>query len=349
MRQAAPDLKAVPEPAVPSWKDVVGGKAGKGSAGSGATPRFTTQAVAGPRFSLAADGDADGLDDGFEGAVADAFTPVYHVSANERPLTGFARFADAPTQSVVAVRSNPPVPPTSHFRVVPLGFATNGAGQQVSVLRLDYLTLWNWDDGLDITTACRADLIFVGGFIGFNASLLLEGLQAHAIDNERSAALVAAPVPAPGVFNTDPAAYSAYSYYTAGHEGTFTDTSAYFVPSQPVPAGGHINLALSRAKHATYTFNPDFLPLLPGSLISFAYATVDLLWISGQIQDPLLYLALLALLDGVFFACFVEHFTEMGGFIADPRINVGEPGRPINGSSFIADGRLAPKLTVPLW
>jgi hypothetical protein len=137
--------------------------------------------------------------------------------------------------------------------------------------------------------------------------------------------------------------------YTAGHEGTFTDTSAYFVPSQPVPAGPHINLALSRAKHATYTFNPDFYPLLPTWFIGSVYSTIDFLWISQVIKDPWLYLALLALADGVFFLCFVEHFTDMGAWFADPRINVGEPGRPINGSSFIADPDLAPKLTVPLW
>jgi hypothetical protein len=88
--------------------------------------------------------------------------------------------------------------------------------------------------------------------------------------------------------------------------------------------------------------------LIPAWLINLSYATVQYLWDTGQI-DWWTYLALLALLDGVFFACFVEHFTEMGGYFADPRINVGEPGRPINGSSFIADPRLAPKLTVPLW
>lgn len=341
----SPSAAATPAP----WRDVIAGKAGRSTAKTGQTPRFTGRPPTVARNLAAADGDTDGLDDGFEDAVADAFTPVYHVSAGEQQFTGYARYADAPTQSVVSVRSNPPVPPISHVRVVPLGFATDAAGQQLGVLRLDYLALWNQDDGLDITGACRADLIFAGGFFGFNASLILEGLQAHAIDNERSAALVAAPVPAPGVLNTDPAAYSAYSYYTAGHEGTFTDTSAYFVPSQPVPAGAHINLAHSRAKHATYTFNPDFYPLIPAALISFAYTTLDLLWITQVITDPYLYLALLALLDGLFFACFVEHFTEMGGWFADPRINVGEPGRPLNGSSFIADPRLAPKLTVPLW
>jgi hypothetical protein len=346
-RPLAPDGPTAAGESVP-WQDLIGGKVDRSTSGPAVTPRFTERAPTTPRNGINADGDTDGLDDGFESAVADAFTPVYHVSANEHPFTGFARFADAPTQAVVELRSNPPVPPISHFRVQPLGFGTTNTGQQVSVLRVDYLTLWNWDDGLDITSACRADLIFVGGFIGFNASMILEGLQAHEIDNERSAALLAAPVPAPGVFNTDPWAYSAYSYYTAGHEGTFTDTSAYFDPSQPVPAGWHINLAHSRAKHATYTFNPDFYPLIPAWLINLSYATVQYLYDTYQI-DWWYYLALLALLDGVFFLCFVEHFTEMGGYFADPRINVGEPGRPINGSSFIADGRLAPKLTVPLW
>jgi hypothetical protein len=343
-----------PKPADPwqSWSDIVAGKAGRANPHTDAAARFTKRAPVAARDDVGlmdSDGDADGLDDGFEDAVADAFTPVYHVSYGEYPWTGFARFADAPDQVTVSVRSNPPVPPISHFRVQPLGFGTDGNGQQVSVLRLDYLTLWNEDDGLVIGGGCIADLYFLAGWVGFSAGLILDGLQAHEFDNERSAALVAAPVSEPWVFNQDPGAYSAYSYYTAGHEGTFTDTSSYLFPGQPVPAGLHINLGLSLSKHATYTFNPDYLPLLPGWFQAFVYSTIDFLWFSGIIEEEWLYWALLGIADSLFYSCFVEHFFDMGGWFADPRVNVGEPGHPINGSSFIADPDLAPKLTVPLW
>ncbi|HET8662480.1 MAG TPA: hypothetical protein VFM55_26315 [Micromonosporaceae bacterium] len=239
-----------------SWSDIVAGKA-KGASPHGADARFTQRAPAAVDggVGVTADGDADGLDDGFEDCVADAFTPVYHVSNGEYPWTGFARFADAPNQVTVSVRSNPPVPPISHFRVQPLGFGYDGSGQQVSVLRLDYLTLWNWDDGLVISGACIADLYFLAGWVGFSAGLILDGLQAHEFDNERSAVLVAAPVAEPWVFNQNPGAYSAYSFYTAGHEVTFTDTSAYYFPSQPVPAGSHIN-------GSSFIADPDLAPKL---------------------------------------------------------------------------------------
>jgi hypothetical protein len=335
---------AVPSPAevAPAWQDVVAGAV----APTGETLRYSSRPVAPVAGTAQFDADADGLDDGFESAVADAFTPGYFPSAGELGGVGFARFADEPNQRTVQVL--PPTQPISHYRVQPLGFGTVN-GQQVSVLRLDYLTLWNFDTGLDITSFCRADLSLLLGLVGLGVSLVLEGQEAHEFDNERSAALVAAPVPAPGAFNTNPAAYSAYSYYTAGHEGSnWTDTSRYVVPSQPVPAGNHLLLALSRSKHATYPFNPDFYPLLRPDLIAAVYAAIDFLFISGQI-DELTYLILLGIADSVFFACVVEHFTDQGGFFAGTRINVGEPGRPINGSSFIADLDLAPKLTVPLW
>lgn len=344
---------AQPKPADPwqAWADVVSGAKRQSDRQATATARFTQRplAKAGAGARVNADGDGDGLDDGFEDAVADAFTPVYHVSNAELSGTGFARFADNPNQITVSVRSNPPVPPISHFRVQPLGFGTDASGQQVSVARVDYLTLWNRDDGLVVGGGCIADLYFLAGWVGFSAAAILDGLQGHEFDNERSAALIAAPVPQPGVFNQDAGAYSAYSYYTAGHEGTFTDTSAYHSPSPPVPAGLHINLGLSLSKHATYTFNPDLLPLLPGWFQASVYSTIDFLWFAGVITDYWLYLALLGIADGLFFACFVEHFVEMGGWFADPRINVGEPGSPLNGSGFIADPDLAPKLTVPLW
>jgi hypothetical protein len=77
--------------------------------------------------------------------VADVFTPVYHVSAGENAGTGFATFFDAVPQNVAQVFGS--VPPINYFRVQPLGFGTDSAGAPVGVLRIDYLTLWNRDDG----------------------------------------------------------------------------------------------------------------------------------------------------------------------------------------------------------
>src|SRR2546429_3368593 len=109
------------------------------------------------------------------------------------------------------VQVSGPVPPISYFRVLPLGFATDVNGTPVGVLRLDYLTLWNRDDGLKLGGIC-------GTAVGLVDDLLRTDLRLprHDLDNERSAILGAAPVPAPGVVNADPHAYAAYSFYTAG-------------------------------------------------------------------------------------------------------------------------------------
>jgi hypothetical protein len=342
---------AMPEPSKAdpwqAWPEIVAGKAPQPSAVSAQfTQRPPAKTSADPGLNW--DGDSDGLDDGFEGALADAFTPVYHVSWGEQPWTGFAMFADQPNLQTVWARTNPPVPPVSHYRVQPLGFGTNGAGQQVGVLRVDYLTLWNWDDGLDVSSACIADLAFLGGWVGFSAGLILDGLQWHEFDPERSAALLVGPVAEPWVFNQDPNAYAAYSYYTAAHEGTFTDQSMYLWPS-PVPAHNHLNVALSRQKHATYPFNPHYLPLIHGDFQGWVYSTIDFLWFAGIITDEWLYWALLGIADSLFYGCFVERFYEQGGWFSAERINVGEPGRPINGSSWIADGRIAEKLVPYIW
>jgi len=333
-----------------AWPEIVAGKAQPQSA---LTARFTSRPPAKTALNgdarLNWDGDSDGLDDGFEGSVADAFTPVYHVSWGEQPWTGFGMFADQPSLYTVWARTNPPVPPVSHYRVQPLGFGTNGAGQQVGVLRVDYLTLWNWDDGLDVSGACIADLAFLGGWVGFSAGLILDGLQWHEFDPERSAALLVGPVAEPWVYNQDPGAYAAYSYYTAAHERTFTDHSMYLWPGSPVPAWNHLNVALSRQKHATYPFNPHYLPLIHGDFQGWVYSTIDFLWFAGIITDEWLYWALLGIADSLFYGCFVERFYEQGGWFSAERINVGEPGRPINGSSWIADGRIAEKLEPYIW
>lgn len=285
--------------------------------------------------------DGDTLDDAFEAALADAFTPYYHVSAGEASGTGFARFGDYVPQTVT--QNLPAVPPVSHYRVKPLGQSSIG-GVPHSFVQVDYLTLWNRDDGLAVGGFCSASLSVLFGLIGLGTSLALDGAAAHALDNERSAVLVAAPLASAG----NAGAYKSYDYYLAAHESTFFDHSIYLAPSQPMPAGSHVQLGLSRSKHATYEFNPDYFPLMPNWVIWTTYFTLDDLYWNCWI-DYDTYLFYLYLADTVFFGCFVEHFSEQGGAYAGQRINVGEPGQPINGSSFIQTSQLYQKLTTPLW
>lgn len=336
--------RITPRPAAPTVAQVLSGTAAKVTAGA---PRFTTDKLGLPTSrspGVLSDLDNDGLDQEFEAGVADAFTPNYHVSYGEEAGTGFATFYDWVPQTVAQVFG--PVPPISYFRVKPVGFGTDGAGTPVGILRLDYLTLWNRDDGFDLFGVCGAAVDLVESLIGID---FLTG--GHPLDNERSAALVAAPVPEPGVYNTDPGSYQLYSYYTAAHEGMFGgDNSTYYSFNPPVPAYNHIELGLSRSKHATYTFNPDLHPVIWPEIMSLTYFTIDSLYFSGVIDD-LTYLAFLYLADEAFFACLVEHFSEQGGFYAQTRIDVGEPGQPINGSGFIQDtqSQINQKLTVSLW
>jgi hypothetical protein len=299
-----------------------------------------------PHPLVAGDGDGDGLPDGFEQGLADAFTPFYHVSAGEAPGTGFATFEqNVPSEVVQSVSG--PVPPISYFAVAPLGVVAGAGGQPMEAVRIDYFTLWNRDDGLQIDDTCNVGLGVTLGLVGIGVGAVLDGASSHALDNERSAALVAAPLGPDGSVDLNPGDYSAYSYYTAAHEGTFLDHSAFLNPSSPVAAGNHLNLALSLSKHSTYTFNPDGMPLIPPDVISAVYATIFALADDGTIdpdtEDLYLFLA-----DTVFFSCIIEHFGEQGGTFAQTRINVGEPGSPLNGSAFIADPELAPKFA-PLW
>ena len=274
------------------------------------------------------DADGDQLMDHFEDRVADAFTPYYHISAYETDQ--FVTFNNSVPQTVMQRYGQTPI---SHYRVQPLGFGYNDWGQLVSVLRIDYLTLWDHDSGLVTGGACNA-------FPGLNA---LEELQAHNIDNERSATLVAAPVYG-YYYNQDPMAYSAYSYFTTAHENTFTDKTRYYdFPDNPVPAGWHINLAASLYKHGTYAFNPDYLSLLPDYVIYSVIASIDFACYWGAWGNnvfgwqDLACLAAIYYAYGAFYGCAVERFIDQGGRFADRRINVGEPYSPINGSSFIQD------------
>jgi hypothetical protein len=287
------------------------------------------------------DADADGLPESFENALGDSFTPFYHVSAYEPD--NFATFANSDTQIVEQVLGKTPF---SYFRVQPLGFAYNYWGQLVSVLRIDYLTLWNHDSGL-----------VTGGYCSIFPPLNgLAGVVAHDFDNERSAVLVAAPVGG-YTYNLNPSAYSAYSYYTAAHEGEPNDKSRYAdFPTNPIPAGNHIHLALSMSKHGTYTFNPDYISLVPDYIIAGIVAGVSYTCYRSTFDyqfgaNDVACLLAMYYAYGAIYECAVERFYDQGGQYAQGRVNVGEPGNPINGANFIRDNThgLNSKLVNPVF
>lgn len=294
------------------------------------------------------DADGDGLKDLFEDQVADAFTPFYFISSGEKAGTGFATFQNSVPQTVAQV-FDPYVPPSpiSYFRVKPLGIRMGASGIQYGYLQVDYLTLWNRDDGLGISVDCVFAMDSLGALIGFNGDQIVASLGAHALDNERSAVLLAAPI-VNGTYNTNLSDYRAYDFFTASHEGTISDKSRYVAPSQPVSPGSHVMLALARSKHGTYTFNPNGLPLTPGYIIAATYATIDELYYYGYIGYTK-YLIYLNIADRAFFSCFVERFQSRGGRYAEERINVGEVTRPLNNSTFIQDTQLSSKLNKLLW
>jgi hypothetical protein len=337
-----------PRAAAPTVAQALSGKATPATRAGVSMPTFTTEAVGRKTTQapgvLFSDPDGDGLDQAFEAATADVFTPYYHISAGEHSGTGFATFYNSVPQTVAQVFA--PVPPISYFRVQPLGFDTDATGAPVGVLRIDYLTLWNRDDGFETFGVCGAAIGLVESLTGID---FVTG--GHALDNERSAALVAAPVSPSGGYNENPGSYRLYSYYTAAHEGTFGgDNSTYYFFNPPVAANNHIQLGMSRSKHGTYTFNPDWYPVIWPEIMSLTYFTIDSLYYSYAI-DYDTYLIFLYLADEAFFACFVEHFSEQGGTYAQTRIDVGEPDHVINGAGFIQDTQsgIREKFTVPLW
>src|SRR5207253_6430862 len=102
-----------------------------------------------------------------------------------------------------------------------------------------------------------------------------------------------------------------------------------------VSAPYHFEMALSRSKHATYAFNPDYMPLTPWWIIVTVYDELYQEYFEGHIPWWWFYAAL-AIADDVFFSCIVERFTDQGGQPAIVRTDVGELGAPINSLSFIA-------------
>ena len=286
------------------------------------------------------DGDQDGLPDNFENSLANSFTPEYHISYNEPDSN--ATMQDFVPQTLKRTFGQNPV---SHFRVTPVTITVNPHnGQLESYLRIDYLTLWDHDSGLAGGLGCAFGLV-----------PFVEGLQNHPLDNERSALLVSAPAPN-GVFNTDPNAYRSLSIFTAAHEGTFGDQSMYHdYPTTPIAAGYHVPLWLALSKHSTYTFDPDFWPILQFELqiIIITIITVVFGYFCNNWNDPFWDEFGMLLSCEVFwvfafyeaftiiYTCAVERFNSggTGGLVslASTRINVGEPAHPINGSTFIQD------------
>jgi hypothetical protein len=302
------------------------------------------------------DGDQDGLPDNFENSLANAFTPEYHISYGEPD--SYATMQDFVPQTLKRAFGANPV---SHFRVTPVAITVNPHnGQLESYLRIDYLTLWDHDSGL------------VGGLgCAFGLAPFLEGLESHPLDDERSALLVSAPAPN-GIFNTDPNAYHSLSVYTAAHEGTFGDQSMYHdYPTTPIGAGYHVPLWESLQKHSTYTFDPDFWPILQFELqfIIITVITVIFGYFCNNWNDPFWDdFGVLLTCEAfwvfayyeaftIIYTCAVERFNSggTGGMVslASTRINVGETTHPINGSAFIQDNaeaafHLRDKLENPL-
>jgi hypothetical protein len=289
-----------------------------------------------------ADADQDGFAQDFEDNLANLFTPVYFVSGDEP--NSFARFGDfVPQVPIQGLGPNP----ASHFRVQPLGWARDSSGHLYSFARLDYLTLWDNDNGLDFGFFCNFNIAMTGDFGGFAFLQLLDQLSSHPLDNERSAALVAARVE-DFYFNPNPNEYKLYDLFLSAHENTISDQSAFIAPQQPLPADSHVFMALSRSKHGTYEFNPDGLPLVPFWLQISIFSAIDFAYFSGFI-DYWTYEAYLNSASNAFNNCITERFSDIGGRFANPRINVGEPNTPINGSGFIRAPELFNKLSTPLW
>jgi hypothetical protein len=272
------------------------------------------------------DNDFDGFDDSFEGTIGDLFTPVYAVSEGE--FGNFTFFGDFVPQTPVGFNYQQPF---TYFRVTPLGFI-NTSTQQYGALRVDYLTLWDRDLGfVPAPGPCAADLLGLSEFANI--------LAAHELDNERSATLLLAPVSAPNTYNTNPGSYAAYAYYLAAHEGfpVGFDHSVIIYPGSPVLPDNHPLLFMSKFKHATYNFNPNYYPLAPAYILVSAIAFIDWLYYTYQI-DYWEWLIYTGLAYDTYYGCFSEKFTmPQYAYWPNPRINVGEVYAPINGSHFILD------------
>ncbi len=276
------------------------------------------------------DADGDGLPDTFETQLADAFTPFYFVSTGELPGTGLSTFQDREDAQLVMQVFSPPTV-ISYYRVLP---RETKDGKRY--IQIDYLTLWNRDDGLQIDGICENIL----GLFGFEGIFQFLGFP-HDLDNERSISVVSTPAVGSG-FNLDPNAYQLERFFTAAHEGeSIFDNSFTVTLSPPIIAPAHPHLFFSRSKHATYPFNPEGIILLPLSIILSIYTALAYACINVPLEWCI-FLQFLA--DLLVLTCFVERFGDQGGVTAQTRINVGEVMQPINGSRFIRTPALTGKL-----
>jgi hypothetical protein len=278
---------------------------------------------------------------GLETSLAKEFMPIYYISSGEQQQ--FANYGDYVPWTVTSLLGTNP--PKSYYHVSPYGLATDSNGNQMYAIRVDYLSLWNADGGL------------VGGgaacfYSYFGLDDVIQELTGHDLDAERSVMLLAAPAVNGGV-NPDAKAYKLYSIYTAAHEGTFFDQSKYADFSTPVDAGNHVLLSQSLSKHSTYSFDPNYYPIIPEWFIITTEEAITATWASGEISDEV-YLILLAAANDTFYGCVVERFGDQGGQSPSPIVNVGEVSHPLNSSTFIQDNSkralyLASKLTDPVF
>jgi hypothetical protein len=276
------------------------------------------------------DDDNDGLQDKMERQLADNFTPAYYISRFESSGTGLSLFQDRtdtliPTQ--VFPTSGPPVV-VSYYRVTPLG-KSGGRGY----LQIDYLSLWNRDDGLPITAACGTDINLLS-FFGIWSSAFAIDLPGHNLDNERSAVRVFAPLVG-GAYNTDSNAYKIDRVFTAAHELTRVDRSDLQSVSPPRGPVAHPVMFASLSKHATYLFWPHgAVSLLPGWAVGAIYGGVSsaCFFVSPNTCDLLYFVA-----DEVVFDCIVEKHVPQGYVYArtDLRTNLGEVNKPLPGGKII--------------
>ncbi len=123
---------------------------------------FAASGMSGGSSGVGSDSDGDGIPDDLESQLANAFTPAYHVSANENAGTGFATFQDTVPMTVQSVYGS--TPPISYYRVEPSDYIDVQYDPNLQqyvyhrYFRIDYLTLWNEDDGLVGTITCPLDV-----------------------------------------------------------------------------------------------------------------------------------------------------------------------------------------------
>lgn len=242
------------------------------------------------------DADLDALPDSFEEQIASDFAPYYSVSGGE--TANFARFFNFAPETVA--QTFPSVPPIIHYRVKPLPGVVFDAGTQQTYryLRVDYLTLWNRDNGFHISDSCTTQLGVgisaatnsLAGYVGAAVfDNIVTAFSSHDLDDERSAVLMRAPSPDGQNFSLNAASYKPISFFTAAHEDSFGDRSAFQNVNLQQSGAMHKEMWLSLSKHATYTFNPEGLSLVPDTLQDAVYAGIVAAFMVQWVYDIVYY------------------------------------------------------------